>query len=271
VSFATPPLPAINPTTPTGLPGAPVNMTGAAATQSSSQNTTTGHAAMALASASTAASRSGAVRCSATAVEDTPWWSLDFGINAKLVRGVRLALPSTCIGLSQDTTQPIWNTTALNCSTGSNVILDVYVTDAPIATNSTVAKGAPKVAVPPPGAVCALQVKVSPGRVVDIDCGRFIEGSVVTVVAREQRPVSLSLCGVTPIGGEVLSVVDAMADVQQTTVPAAMMSSFVLPLDGNGETCLDVGTSGGAANATQVSQWRLQLAVSALKPADGPY
>jgi len=268
LSTVTPPLrSAEGPHAPSTVPGAFMNVSGATASQSGTSSAVSSSAASALAPVPRDPSTT--VQCSRSASETLPSWSLDFGADPKLIGGLRLALPFHCSGLVEsNVTAAAWNTTSLNCGsyagandTDATLWLDIYVTDTPL--NRNISKAADSLPRPGDAATCASKVKIIPGRVIDVDCGRFIMGRVVTVVAQPPPPLRnmrLSMCEVRLIGGEVLVMANSVATLQLLTVPADLMSRFAAAIDGKPTTCLQVDRSSNSNNSGG-ALWTLRLKV----------
>lgn len=227
------------------------------------------------------------VVCSSTLAEVDPWWSTTVS-NSDLVwvRGVRLLTPNTCNGLSQLGEQGLTaamqpqvrqaapeeggetpeteqesssaaaagsnSTSVLRCAPPGNITLDIFITSAALgAADSKELTTKPK-----DTEICVKGVKIAPGQVVDIDCGRPMQGRVITIIRRAASSLAaaapLELCGVQPIGGVSLIGAEVVAAGMQSTEPLDLLPYLTLAVDGNPGTCIDASSNlagGGGGSA----------------------
>lgn len=188
--------------------------------------------------------------CSATAAEAHPRWWVSAGLDPLFIRGLRLSTP--------------WPSSAAN---GSSTLqqassIGVYV------TNALLPAGGSK---PPAGSLCAAHVLLPPGQTVGVDCGRVLQGRVVTVVGSDSRggsSSSLALCSVQLMGSLELHLAGAasLAPDVQLVEPPALLPDFSLVMDGDDATCLYARASGANASSgasgseASTAMWQLVLA-----------
>ncbi|GAB4814190.1 hypothetical protein N2152v2_001236 [Parachlorella kessleri] len=206
--------------------------------------------------------------CSATAAELKPWWALDLGLDAVAVRGVRLLIPSSCPA-ALASAQSLLCGSDQGCSTsgGSGGNATAGCTPAPavkltvlvgpslellmgLHIGSTIGsrKGSGQY-------LCAANLGVAPGRLVDVDCRRALLGTAVLVRAEFKSPAPLELCSLELVGSpEVQLGAGIVSPGQQAAAqvePALLQPLVALPVDGDSSTCLTASLPG--------SSWSLPL------------
>jgi hypothetical protein len=211
-----------------------------------------------------------------------PRWELSLGADPVAVRGIRLTLPHTCVdaGFSSSSSSSSSSSNSIGSGVENSIggkeskeplsscgpapiwSLFVYVSDGPMAAGT----GGSSMT------TCVKNAMVSAGRPIDLDCGRWMMGRTITVVAlppawnnatlagdaepqQGQQQEALALCGVRVVGALPLLLQQAMAAerAQHAASPAVLRPLLALAADGNDKTCIDAGRDAAT------SSWRVRL------------